>query len=74
MRVITRPQPLPEIIATCRCGCKFAFDEHEGRWVSDPRDGDYIKVACPHCGKTVSVARSVASAQQLVRSLTGAEP
>lgn len=31
------------------CNCVFEFTSGEGEYVSDQRDGDCIKIACPTC-------------------------
>jgi hypothetical protein len=56
MRVIQLPREETEIVTECRCGTRFAFWPKEGEFVSDPRDGNCLKIACPHCKRDHFVA------------------
>lgn len=59
MRVI-KPGRLPEKrlhrIACRTCHAQFEFEQHEAKYVSDFRDGDYLEINCPTCGNTCTVA------------------
>lgn len=52
MKIIT-PGKIPEnrvYRTTClHCQCTYEFARHEGKYVSDPRDGDAIVTSCPTC-------------------------
>lgn len=37
------------------CDTLFKFQQLEANWVTDNRDGDYLEVDCPVCGKSVTV-------------------
>jgi endogenous inhibitor of DNA gyrase (YacG/DUF329 family) len=39
-----------------RCGTEFRFTRSEATFHTDQRDGDYLEIACPVCGKPVTVA------------------
>jgi hypothetical protein len=42
--------------ATCRdCQCEFEFQRKEANMTTDQRDGDFLSIACPTCGYTVTV-------------------
>lgn len=41
-------------IAICHsCACQFEFTGADGKTTCDPRDGSFITIACPTCGKPV---------------------
>lgn len=35
------------------CSTLFEFKKHEAEYVSDQRDGDFLRVSCPFCKLTV---------------------
>jgi len=35
------------------CGCEFTFLPKEAEYQSDQRDGDFYKIKCPTCPKSV---------------------
>lgn len=46
-----------EYRVTCRtCDTVFQFAQSEGKVTSDQRDGDFVSIACPTCGKIASAA------------------
>lgn len=55
---IIRAGILPEeqpYTATCRnCDCQFTFLRADASYVSDQRDGDYLRIPCPTCTQTVT--------------------
>lgn len=39
---------------TCdNCGTVFKFQQLEATYMADNRDGDYLEIDCPVCGKEV---------------------
>jgi len=58
MKIIT-PGNLPEekiYKTTCsNCKCVFEFAKKEGSIHSDQREGSWIEISCPFCGKTCIV-------------------
>ncbi len=57
MRIIKEGIHPNEIVhqGTCTtCKTEVEFKRSEGEVVYDQRDGDYVKVACPICGGTIT--------------------
>ena len=41
--------------ATCStCQTKIRFQQHEAKYNSDQRDGDYLSIKCPVCGHNIT--------------------
>lgn len=58
IKVLKQGTPPEEKVyqATCqRCGSELEFQQKDGRYVSDQRDGDAIVVKCPVCNSEVWV-------------------
>ncbi len=54
-------------VAECLyCGTVFSFTAAEAQHVTDQRDGDYLKIRCPHC-QVRKVSVSVDSFKKDVR-------
>lgn len=56
MRIIKRGIPPQERLfaATCRsCHTEIEFKKSEGKVTASQRDGDFITVVCPVCGRSV---------------------
>lgn len=59
MKIIKRGHdPLTETHrAVCRkCETVFEFDRKETTYVPDQRDGDFLQIDCPVCGKAFAKA------------------
>jgi RNase P subunit RPR2 len=47
---------------TCReCATVFEFERREAEYISDPRDGDCLKIDCPGCKRAAYVGVSAAT-------------
>ena len=46
-------------VLTCRnCKTEFQFSQSDAEMVTDWRDGDYLKINCPVCGRTCTKDQS----------------
>lgn len=62
MKILRKGKGLSRKQATvlcAACGCKFRFAANEGKYVNDPRDGDYISIKCPGCKTGHNVATTL---------------
>lgn len=55
IKVGTPPKNKKFKVICYKCETIFEFEEHEGKITRDQRDGDYIGISCPLCGKMVHV-------------------
>jgi RNase P subunit RPR2 len=56
MRIVKRGIPKEEILiqAGCRhCDSVIEFSRSEGRITRDQRDGDFVTIICPVCGREI---------------------
>lgn len=59
MKIIEQGQIPEEKTYQCTCrNCKtvFEFKKYEARYVSDQRDGDFLTISCPICGREANVS------------------
>ena len=49
------------------CDTVFIFEQGEAKYVSDQRDGDFLQINCPTCGKAVTYGLT-GNAAELTRS------
>ena len=61
VRVLRQAKPTREVFrGTCwPCGTEVEADRGDGKVVSDWRDGDYLKVRCPTCGRDIACGRKL---------------
>ena len=62
MKILRRGKKLEDEVmrGDCgHCGTWVEFSRGEAEYVFDQRDGDYVKVECPVCGRLIIVAVGV---------------
>lgn len=59
--VLKRRQPkAPTHQFDCKgCGSTLRAEKGEGRFVDDPRDGNYVEIICPICATPTNLAASL---------------
>jgi ribosomal protein S27E len=64
MKIIKQGTPRSEDVFEGRCmDCKTVvqFKRSEAKYTPDQRDGDFLTVACPVCGRAIHVNTSLAN-------------